>query len=203
VWTKPGLFVLTNGTIRANDRARDEQAIELWIGTQKRTVTTIARIIGDPRAEAPSTTKGITSVNNITAASDGAFAAARVAFLGTTATPFLVLLRASDGAATQYILADRVGDEAWSPARPLIGYTLTSGGQGIPGTPTEPKPVATIRDAVNGAVLAQIDGRFAGWSPDGAWFYVATSGGLYARPLAGGTLVRVSGVGVPVSITKP
>jgi len=203
VWTKPGLFVLTNGTIRANDRARDEQAIELWIGTQKRTVTTVARIIGDPRAEAPSTTKGITSVNNITAASDGTFAAARVAFLGTTATPFLVLLRASDGAATQYILADRFGDEAWSPARPLIGYTLTSGGQGIPGTPTEPKPVATIRDAVNGAVLAQVDGRFAGWSPDGAWFYLATSGGLYARPLAGGTLVRVSGVGVPVSITKP
>ncbi|MDP9280999.1 MAG: hypothetical protein M3P38_02745 [Chloroflexota bacterium] len=203
VWTKPGLFVLTNGTIRANDRARDEQAIELWTGTQKRTITTVARIIGDPRALAPSTTKGVTSVSNITATSDGTFGAARVSFLGTTATPFLVLLRASDGAATQYVLGDRIADEAWSPARPLIGYTLTSGGQGIPGTPTEPKPVATIRDAANGAVLGEVDGRFAGWSPDGAWFYVATSGGLYARPLAGGALVRVSGVGVPVSITKP
>jgi hypothetical protein len=52
-------------------------------------------------------------------------------------------------------------------------------------------------------VVVQADGRFAGWSPDGAWFYVATSGGLYARPLAGGALVRVSGVGVPVSVTKP
>ena len=202
-WSKAGMFVLTNGTIRANDRARDEQSIELWSGTQKRTVTTAARIIADARAVAPSVTKGITSVNNLTAASDGTFAAIRVSFLGTTATPFLVLLRASDGAATQYILADRFGDEAWSPARPLIGYTLISGGQGIPGTPTEPKPVATIRDAVNGAVLAEVDGRFAGWSPDGAWFYVATSGGLYARPLAGGALVRVSGIGVPVSITKP
>ena len=49
-WSAPGMFVLTNGTIRANDRARDEQAIELWNGTQKRTVTTVARIIGDPRA---------------------------------------------------------------------------------------------------------------------------------------------------------
>ena len=202
-WTGPGLFVLTNGTIRANDRARDEQAIEQWIGTQKRTVTTIARIIGDPRAQAPSATKGITSVSNITAAADGTYAALRVAFLGTTATPFLVLLRASDGAATQYILADRFGDEAWSPARPLLGYTLTSGGQGIPGTPTEPKPVATIRDAATGTVLAEVDGRFAGWSPDGTWFYVATSGGLYVRPLAGGALVRVSGIGVPVTITKP
>ncbi|MGH2490560.1 MAG: hypothetical protein ACRDF9_03545, partial [Candidatus Limnocylindria bacterium] len=94
-------------------------------------------------------------------------------------------------------------DEAWSPARALIGYTNTLGGQGIPGTPTEAKPVAIIRDASNGAVLAEVDGRFAGWSPDGAWFYVATSGGLYARPLAGGALVRVSGIGVPMSITKP
>ena len=202
-WAKPGLFVLTNGTIRASDRARDEQAIELWAGTQKRTVTTAARIIGDARAQAPSATKGITSVSNITAASDGTFAAVRVTFLGTTATPFLVLLRASDGAATQYVLGDRIADEAWSPARALIGYTNTVGGLGIPGSPTESKPVATVRDPATGTVLAEVDGRFAGWSPDGAWFYVATSGGLYTRQLAGGAPVRVSGVGVPVSITKP
>jgi hypothetical protein len=197
------------GDVRAHERddprerARDDQTIELWSGTQKRTVTTVARIIGDARAESPSTTKGITSVSNITAATDGTFVAARVVFLGTTATPFLVLLRASDGAATQYVLGDRIADEAWSPARPLIGYTITLGGQGIPGTPTEAKPVATIRDPASGAVVAQVDGRFAGWSPDGAWFYVATSGGLYARPLSGGALARVSGIGVPVSVTKP
>jgi hypothetical protein len=208
VWTAPGMLVLTNGTIRANDRARDDQAIELWTGTQKRTVTTVARIIGDPRALAPATTKGITSVSNITAAADGSFAAVRVTFLGATsprdaASPFLVLLRASDGAAMQYVLGDRIADEAWSPARALIGYTNTTGGQGIVGTPNEAKPSAVVRDPAAGAVLAEVDGRFAGWSPDGAWFYVATSGGLYARPLAGGALVRVSGLGVPVSITKP
>ncbi len=112
-------------------------------------------------------------------------------------------MRASDGTPTQYILGDRIADEAWSPARALIGYTNTLGGQGIPGTPTEAKPIATVRDATSGSVVAEIDGRFAGWSPDGAWFYVATSGGLYGRPLAGGSLVRVSGIGVPVSITKP
>jgi len=202
-WARPGMFVLTNGTIRANDRARDEQSIELWTGTQKRTLTTVARIIGDPRAFAPTAAKGITSVSNITAAADGTFAAARVVFLGTTATPLLVLLRASDGVATQYVLGDRIADEAWSPARPLIGYTNTLGGQGIPGTPTEAKPFAVVRDASTGAVVAEVDGRFAGWSPDGAWFYVATSGGLYTRPLAGGALVRVSSIGVPVSVTKP
>ncbi|HJW48807.1 MAG TPA: hypothetical protein VJ726_05270 [Candidatus Limnocylindria bacterium] len=207
VWTTPGMFVLTNGTIRANDRARDEQAIELWNGTQKRTVTTVARIIGDPRAFVGSVsagaTRGITSVSNITAAADGTFAAVRVAFLGSSATPFLVLLRASDGAAMQYVLGDRIADEQWSPSRALIGYTNTTGGQGIVGTPTEAKPSAVVRDAATGAVLAEVEGRFAGWSPDGAWFYVATSGGLHARPLAGGALVRVSGLGVPVSITKP
>ncbi len=202
-WAGPGMFVLTNGTIRANDRARDEQAIELWNGTQKRTVTTVARIVGDARAQSPATPRGITSVSNITAAADGTFVTARVAFLGTTATPFLVIVRASDGAPTQYVLGDRIADEAWSPARPVIGYTNTLGGQGIPGTPSEAKPLATVRDATNGAVVAEVDGRFAGWSPDGAWFYVATSGGLYGRPLAGGSLVRVSGIGVPVSITKP
>jgi Tol biopolymer transport system component len=203
VWTKPGLLILTNGTIRANDRARDEQAIEMWVGTQKRTVTTVARVIGDPRAQAPSTSRGSTSASNITAAPDGSYAAIRVSFLGTNATPFLALLRASDGAATGYVLGDRIADEAWSPARALIGYTITSGGLGIPGSPTEAKPVATVRDPASGAVLAEVDGRFAGWSPDGAWFYVATSGGLYARPLTGGALVRVSGIGVPVSITRP
>jgi hypothetical protein len=114
-----------------------------------------------------------------------------------------VLLRTSDGAATQYVLGDRITDEAWSPARALIGYTNTAGGLGIPGTPSEPKPLAVVRDPANGAVLAEVDGTFAGWSPDGAWFYVATSGGLYARPLAGGQLVRVSGIGLPMSITKP
>jgi len=210
VWTVPGMFVITNGTIRANDRARDDQAIELWNGTQKRTVTTVARVISDPRAlVGAATMRGMTSVSSITAAADGAYLSVRVAFLATVTrpgeapTPFLVLLRASDGAATQYVLGDRIADEAWSPARALIGYTNTTGGQGITGTPTEPKPSAVVRDAATGNVLAEIDGRFAGWSPDGAWFYLATSGGLYARPLAGGTLVRVSGLGVPVSITKP
>ncbi|MDP9252455.1 MAG: hypothetical protein M3O80_05565, partial [Chloroflexota bacterium] len=202
-WTKLGMFVLTNGTIRANDRARDEQGIELWTGTQKRTVTTVARIIGDARAQAPTATRGITSASNVTAAADGTYAAIRVSFLGTNATPFLVLLRSSDGAATQYVLGDRISDEVWSPARPLIGYTNTVGGLGIAGSPTEPKPVATVREGASGSVLAEVDGRFAGWSPDGAWFYVATNGGLYARALAGGSLVRISSIGVPMSITKP
>ncbi|HEV8230527.1 MAG TPA: hypothetical protein VGQ86_11245 [Candidatus Limnocylindria bacterium] len=202
-WAKSGLFVLTNGSIRANDRARDEQAIELWTGTQKRTVTTVARIIGDPRAIAPATTRGITSVSNITAAADGSFAALRVSFLGTTATPFVALVRASDGAVTQYVFGDRLADESWSPTRAVIGYTNTTGGTGLTGSPQESKPLAVVRDPATGAALAEVDGRFAGWSPDGAWFYVATNGGLYARRLAGGELVRVSAIGVPVSVTRP
>jgi hypothetical protein len=203
VWTKPGMFVITNGSIRANDRARDEQSIELWNGTQKRTVTTVARIIGDPRALAPSMTRGITSVSNITAAADGTFAAVRVSFLGTTATSFVALLRASDGAVTQHVFGDRLADESWSPARALLGYTNTTGGTGLTGSAQEAKPLAVVRDPVNGAVVAEVDGRFAGWSPDGTWFYVATNGGLYARKLTGGELVRVSPIGAPVSVTKP
>ena len=35
-----------------------------------------------------------------------------------------------------------------------------------------------VVDAASGDTLAKVDGRFAGWSPDGTWFYVARETGL-------------------------
>jgi hypothetical protein len=52
-------------------------------------------------------------------------------------------------------------------------------------------------------VLLELDGRFAGWSPDGAWVYIARNEGLFARRLSGGELVRFSPYGVVVSATRP
>jgi hypothetical protein len=60
-----------------------------------------------------------------------------------------------------------------------------------------------VRDAETGDVLMEQDGRFAGWSPDGGWTYIARSDGLYARRLSGGDAVRFSPYGVVVSATKP
>jgi len=198
VWTAGGVMVISNGTIRPSDRARDDQAIELWSGTQKKTVTTVARLVADPRAQAPAASRGITSVSVLSASPDGAFATVRMSFLGTTATPVLALVRASDGAPIGFTLADRFSDESWSATRPLIGYTTSLGQL------SDPKLTAIVRDASTGLVVTSHDGaRFAGWSPDGAWYYIARSDGLYAVRLGGGDPLRVSTVGVPVSVTRP
>ena len=62
--------------------------------------------------------------------------------------------------------------------------------------------IPIVRDAETGSIVGSNGlGRFAGWSPDGKWFYVARDTGLYAQPLAGGELVRISALGVPVSTT--
>ena len=91
-----------------------------------------------------------------------------------------------------------MSDEAWASSGHLIGYTLTTGA----GTAVA-RQHATVRDADTGNVLLDLDGRFAGWSPDGLWIYVARNEGLFARRLAGGDPVRFSPYGVVVAATKP
>ncbi|MDO8506105.1 MAG: hypothetical protein Q7S41_00690, partial [Candidatus Limnocylindria bacterium] len=203
-WTKSGILVLTNGTVRAGDRARDEQAIELWDGAQKRQVATIAKLIAplfagaDPSAQTPTTVRGITQTSSITAAADGAHLALHVTFLGTTPTLVFAVLRTKDGTASTIIAGDSVSDEAWSSTGRYVGYTLTT-----PQTGAAPRVRAVVRDAETGDVALELDGRFAGWSPDGLWTYIARPEGLFARRLAGGELVRFSPYGVVVSATKP
>jgi hypothetical protein len=64
--------------------------------------------------------------------------------------------------------------------------------------------IPVVRDAGTGSIVASAgSGRFAGWSPDGTWFYVARETGLYAQLLTGGDPVRISAFGVPVSTTTP
>jgi hypothetical protein len=64
--------------------------------------------------------------------------------------------------------------------------------------------IPVVRDADTGAIVASAtSGRFAGWSPDGKWFYIARDTGLYAQLLSGGDPVRISPLGVPVSTTTP
>ena len=199
-WTKAGIVVLTNGTWRTGDRARDAQTIELVANNGvHREVTTVAKIVADARTQAPTTAKGNTQVSALTASGDGAYAAVHVLFLGASPAPTaFAIVRARDGAATTIIAGDPVTDEAWTPNGRLVGYTLTTL---QPGSAARQR--AVIRDAETGDVVLEQDGRFAGWSPDGAWTYLAKSDGLYARRLAGGDAVRFSSLGVFVSTTKP
>jgi len=196
-WTRAGIVVLTNGTVRAGDRARDDQNIEIWNGTQKRDLISIAKIVADPRAQAPAATRGITNSSGLEASPDGAYASLHVSFFQTTPAVSFALVRARDGAITTLTAGENVIDEVWSPASRHIGYTVLSGqGQGQ-------RQRTIVRDAETGQVALDLDGRFAGWSPDGLWVYLARNEGLFARRLDGGEVARVALYGVPVSATKP
>lgn len=199
-WTKAGMIVLSNGTFRTGDRARDGQVIELVANNGvRREVTTVAKLIADTRTQAPAVTRGITQTSALTASQDGAYAAVHLLFLGTSPAPSaFALVRTRDGAATTIIAGDAVTDESWMPGGRLVGYTITTAQPG-----SAPRQRAVVRDADTGDVVLEQDGRFAGWSPDGAWTYLAKSDGLYARRLAGGDAVRFSSLGVFVSTAKP
>ncbi|HKW78174.1 MAG TPA: hypothetical protein VJQ09_03680 [Candidatus Limnocylindria bacterium] len=198
-WTKGGVVLLSNGTFRVGDRARDDQVLEVWNAGQRRQVTTIAKLIADPRAQTPAAVRGLTQTKALTAAPDGAHAAVHVTFLGQSPTLAFVVVRTRDGLPTAIIAGDPVTDEAWSATGRYIGYTLST-----PQPGQAPRQRAIVRDAETGEIVQELDGRFAGWSPDGLWSYVARPAGLYARRLAGGgDPVRFSPYGVVVSATKP
>ncbi|MEK7862713.1 MAG: hypothetical protein AAB295_05545, partial [Chloroflexota bacterium] len=198
-WTRAGIAVISNGTMRRGDRARDEQAIELWTVGRPRQITTIAKLIADAPglAFAAGLQRGTTQTLGLTAAPDGGHLAVHINILGTLTTPTFVALRARDGAPTVVVTGDTVADEAWSRSGRLIGYTAVTGS----GAAATRRAVA--RDAETGDVLFEADGRFAGWSPDGSWLYIARTDGLYAKRLAGGDPVRFSPYGVPMAITAP
>ena len=197
-WTKAGLMVLSNGTVRPADRARDEQALEIWNGGERRQITTIAKLIADPRTPAPAQPRGITQTSALTAAPDGGHLAVHVNFLATSPTLVFAVLRAKDGTPSAIIAGDSVSDEAWSSTGRYIGYTRTT-----PQPNAAPRQRAVVRDAETGDIVIEQDGRFAGWSPDGLSTYIARAERLFARRIAGGDAVRISPYGVPVSATKP
>ncbi len=105
----------------------------------------------------------------------------------------VALVRVADGTISAFLNGSTAQDLGWSPAGPLLGLTQSGEGGNL----------AQIRDAATGAVVASQSGRFAGWSPDGEWSYVARGEGLFAYRSAGGEGVRVSAIGVPVTTTAP
>jgi hypothetical protein len=204
-WTQAGVILVNNGTFRPADRARDDQAIEIWSAGQKRQIITIAKLIADPRTQAPASARGNTLTQALTAAPDGAHASIHINFfggggagIGTTLTPAFAVVRVKDGTLSAIVAGDTVSDEAWSSTNRYIAYTLTTSQVGA-----APAARTVVRDAETGDVVLDQDGRFAGWSPDGLWAYTARTEGLYARRVGGGDAVRFSPLGVVVSATKP
>ena len=183
VWTTGGIVVVNNGTMRAGDRARDAQSLEIWSGTQKKELIAISKLISDPRMKAPAQTRGVTQTTGLTAAPDGAYAAVHVNFLADTTATFATI-RARDGVPTSVIVGDNISDEAWASTGRYLGYTRNG---------PNATQRAIVRDAETGESIMDLEGRFAGWSPDGLWTYIARSG----RPLREATCRRRCGSLLP------
>lgn len=121
---------------------------------------------------------------------------------GGYAKAAFAIVRTADGAVVELTTFDprsgSLGEIKWSPAAPVFGGTAWSSSPS--GGPSVGK--AVVRDARTGALLAEHEGRFGGWSPDGSAFYVARPDGLYAYGLDGSPGIRISPIGVPVAATR-
>lgn len=204
-WTSGGLLVVGNGRIDAQlPGVRVGHAIELVSGGATRTITDADRLAKDPRTGFP--IEASAGLGQLAASVDGRYASAnlyRVSPSGGDRQQGLVIVRADDGAVTSYLSSDpqqrTIGDVEWSPRDPLFGHTTALVTGAGPGSVWPTK--AVVRDA-SGRVLVERDGRFAGWSPDGAWLYVSRPAGLYAYRVDGSAELRISTLGVSVATAR-
>ena len=180
-------YLIDNGKLNVPLQTRTDHSILESTATGTRTVTTTAMLsAGTPFAAAP----GL-QLSMLASSADGAFLSVRISPATGNVGFIFWILRAADGHPTLEADSQAVADIRWSPSGHLVGMTLAN--------------IPIVRDADAGTIVASAtSGRFAGWSPDGKWFYVARDVGLYALPLAGGSdAVRISALGVPVSATTP
>jgi hypothetical protein len=143
-------------------------------------------------------------ITQLYAVADPAYVGVTVSRLAATQTATTrnhayVVVRVADGEpvhVTPIPVDTGPQDLAWSPAGHLFGF----GQSEIVPTSGVTIRRALVIDPVSGRTLVRTEGRFAGWSADGAWVYVARDDGLYAHRVEGSTdPVRVSTLGVIVA----
>lgn len=179
-WPSTGILVMTE--------VAGEPVIQLVPDRgAARTLVERADLFGHPSIASTPWLGGAWS--GLDASRDGAWTSVRVTS-AEGSSGYLVLLDGR-GSAVEFVRAEDLSDAAWSPVKPLIGYTLEA---------RTANERAVVHEPGNGPVTFR-DGRFAGWSPEGEWYYVARTTGLFAYPLAGGAAVRVLPTGVPVAVT--
>jgi Tol biopolymer transport system component len=182
-------YLIDNGKLNPSfgpRGTRTDHAILESTPIGSRTVTTAAALsAGTPFSAVPALQLAM-----LGASADGLFLSARLSPAAGSLGFVFTLLSAADGGPTLQMPGQDVADIRWAPSGHLVGMTLAN--------------IPVVRDAETGVIVASAtSGRFAGWSPDGKWFYVARETGLYAQLLAGGDPVRISSFGVPVSTTTP
>jgi hypothetical protein len=179
-------YFIDNGKLYLPLQTRTDHAILESAPTGTRTVATGASLSsGTPfPASLP------LQLSMLGSSADGEFLSVRMSPATGNAGAFIFfVIRASDGRPTLQADSQAVADFRWSPTGHLAGMTLGN--------------IPVVRDAEGTIVASATSGRFAGWSPDGKWFYVARETGLYAQLLSGGDAVRISPLGVSVSTTTP
>jgi len=191
-WTAKGLLVL-----RTAGGAPAVSAVEGGGGL--RDLLTREILTADPQARPSESSLGLT-VSGLDAMLDGTYLSVRLLLQEPSGSRAYLVVAGSDGSVVRYVRADALSDAAWSPSRPQLGYTLDVRTAAERAVVLEPR---------TGAELATHEGRFGGWSPDGEWYYVARTTGLFAYPVAGAISfemappLRVGPVGVPVSVARP
>ena len=178
-------FLIDNGRLEPGSLARVGHAIvEVLPGGAVRKV-----VDADALAASASQSPTPQRLSSLAVSADGTYLSVRLS-TANGQTALFAVVRAADGVAIALFAGSLVSDVRWAPAGHLYGMTLQGG--------------ASIRDAAAVAppVAFESEGRFAGWSPDGAWYYVAKPTGLYAYR-GGREGVRISAIGLPVSTTLP
>ncbi len=179
-------YLIDNGKLNVPLQTRTDHSILESTATGSRTVTTAAQLSAGTQFGAA---QGL-QLSMLGASADGAFLSARLSPPTGSVGFIFAVFRAADGGPTLQSPGQDVADIRWSPNGHLVGMTLAN--------------IPVVRDAETTSIVASAtSGRFAGWSPDGKWFYVARETGLYAQLLTGGDPVRISPLGVPVSTTRP
>jgi Tol biopolymer transport system component len=183
-------YLIDNGRLESPAGYTDHAILEAT-ARGSRTLTTAA-VLDAGSAFAGQSPGPVTllQLSMLGASADGEYLSVRISPASGNSPFTFAILRTADGAPTFRLPGQAIDDVRWSPNGHLVGMTIGN----IPG----------VRDAQTGAIVASAgSGRFAGWSPDGKWFYVARDTGLYAQRLSGGEPVRISALGVPVSTATP
>jgi dipeptidyl aminopeptidase/acylaminoacyl peptidase len=182
-WTAKGLLLL-------RDAGGTRQLIRIESDGRETTVTTRDRLVAS--LFGGSTVPVSATVSGLDAAPDGSFASVRIQWQPANgALSNDLYLLGPDGAPARSVPAGTLSDLAWSPAQPLFGYTLdvrATTERAIVRSASATDPIAVHNAA-----------RFAGWSPDGRWYYTSRITGLFAHPVAGGAEVRVGPGGAPIT----
>lgn len=203
-WTPLGMVLLTSGDLAPGVPLRTGERIELLAAGERRTVTTAARLAADPLLAELGGADLPAAITRVVPSADGGLLAVSVSRLtrsGAAANSGIAVIRTADGTplwASSFGSTPLPQDLGWSPRGTLLAWTVHPS-TGMPSA----SPVARVTDGLLGRTVLERGGRAGGWSPDGAWMYVARVDGLFAAAADGTADVRVGPVGVPVVATAP